>query len=83
MLPYLSQLPAIIFAIYEQQFAALVPAIAIGAACERGRIWPVIPFVFCWSTITYNVLAYSVWNPQGWAYKLGGMSWCGVNRRTT
>ncbi|KAK9898757.1 ammonium transporter [Cystobasidium minutum MCA 4210] len=72
-----NRLPAIVFAIYEQQFAALVPAIAIGAACERGRIWPVIPFTFFWTTICYNVLAYSVWNPQGWAYKLGVLDYAG------
>jgi len=72
-----NKLPAIIFAIYEQQFAALVPAIAIGAACERGRILPVIPFVFCWSTIVYNVIAYDVWNPNGWAYNLGVLDYAG------
>ena len=57
-----NKLPAIVFAIYEQQFAALVPAIAIGAACERGRVLPVIPFTFLWGTVVYNVIAYDVWN---------------------
>ena len=48
------------YAIYQQQFASLVPAIAIGAACERGRILPIIPFTFAWGTIVYNVIAYDV-----------------------
>ena len=54
------QVPAIVYAIYQQQFASLVPAIAIGAACERGRILPIIPFTFAWGTIVYNVIAYDV-----------------------
>lgn len=48
------------YAIYQQMFASLVPAIAIGAACERGRVLPVIPFTFAWGTIVYNVIAYDV-----------------------
>ena len=58
-------------------FASLVPAIAIGAACERGRVLPIIPFTFAWGTIVYNVIAYDVWNPNGWAFKLGVLDYAG------
>lgn len=72
-----NKVPAIVYAIYQQQFASLVPAIAIGAACERGRVLPIIPFTFAWGTIVYNVIAYDVWNPNGWAFKLGVLDYAG------
>lgn len=53
----------------SRRFAALVPAIAIGAAAERGRIAPVVPFLFCWATLVYCPLACWIWNPTGWAFK--------------
>jgi Amt family ammonium transporter len=59
-----NKVPAIVYAIYQQQFASLVPAIAIGAACERGRVLPVIPFTFVWGTIVYNPIAHNVWNRE-------------------
>lgn len=34
---------------YQNMFAALVPAVFIGAAAERGRILPACIFFFCWS----------------------------------
>jgi Amt family ammonium transporter len=45
--------PRITYAMYQLTFAALVPAIAIGAACERGRVGPTMLFVFCWATLVY------------------------------
>jgi Amt family ammonium transporter len=37
-----------VFATYEMMFACLVPAIVLGAACERSRVVPAMIFVFCW-----------------------------------
>jgi ammonia channel protein AmtB len=39
-------IPAILFSEFQLIFCATVCAIAIGGACERGRILPLIPFVF-------------------------------------
>ncbi len=62
-----NKVPEIVYAIYQCMFANLVPAIAIGAACERGRVWPFLIFTFVWTTLVYDVIACWVWNPTGWA----------------
>jgi ammonia channel protein AmtB len=39
-------IPAILFSEFQLIFCATVCAIAIGGACERGRVLPLIPFIF-------------------------------------
>lgn len=34
-------------------------------------------FVFVWSTIVYDPIAYWTWNPNGWSFKLGGLDFAG------
>ncbi|KAK4053333.1 hypothetical protein OIO90_003945 [Microbotryomycetes sp. JL221] len=72
-----NKIPEIVYMIYQQMFASLVPAIFIGAAAERGRILPAIIFTFCWATIVYCPVARWVWSPQGWAFKLGVLDYAG------
>jgi hypothetical protein len=52
-------------------FAALVPAILLGAAAERSRMLPALMFIFCWTTLVYDPLAHWVWSANGWAAKWG------------
>ena len=51
--------------------------IAIGAIAERGRLGPIMVFVFIWSTIVYDPIACWTWNFNGWSYKLGGLDFAG------
>lgn len=37
-----------------------------GCIAERGRIMPMLLFIFCWSTIIYNPVTYWFWNRNGW-----------------
>lgn len=39
-------IPAILFSEFQLIFCATVCAIAVGGACERGRMLPIIPFIF-------------------------------------
>jgi hypothetical protein len=52
-------------------FAALVPAILLGAAAERSRMLPALIFIFCWTTLVYDPIAHWVWSANGWAFKWG------------
>lgn len=52
-------------------------ALAIGAAADRGRMLPCLVFMFVWSTMVYNPIAYWTWNPNGWSFKLGGLDFAG------
>jgi len=58
-------------------FAAFTPALAIGAAAERGRILPCMVFVFIWSTVVYDPIASWTWNANGWAANLGVLDFAG------
>lgn len=58
-------IPAILFSEFQLVFEATVCAIAVGGFCERGRLLPVIPFIFLWSTFIYCPLAHMVWG-GGW-----------------
>ena len=39
-------IPAVLFSEFQLVFLATVSAISVGGACERGRILPLIPFIF-------------------------------------
>lgn len=45
-------------------FAALVPAVFIGAAAERGRVLPACIFFFFWSTCVYCPVVHWIWAPE-------------------
>ena len=72
-----AKVPDLLFAIYQCMFAAITPALAIGAAADRGRMLPCVVFMFIWSTIIYDPIACWTWNPAGWGYKLGGLDFAG------
>ncbi|CDH60145.1 ammonium transporter [Lichtheimia corymbifera JMRC:FSU:9682] len=71
------KIPDIVFALYQNMFAALTPALAIGSAAERGRLLPMIIFIFIWSTVVYDPIAYWTWNANGWSAQLGGLDFAG------
>ncbi|KAH8652042.1 ammonium transporter AmtB-like domain-containing protein [Xylariales sp. PMI_506] len=72
-----SKIPDILFCLYQGMFAAITPALAIGAAVDRARMLPCIVFMFVWSTIVYDPIAYWTWNSMGWSFKMGGLDFAG------
>ncbi|KAL8405456.1 hypothetical protein RB596_004356 [Gaeumannomyces avenae] len=65
------------FCLYQGMFAAITPALAIGAAADRGRMLPAMVFVFVWATIVYDPICYWTWAPNGWSLKMGGLDYAG------
>ena len=53
------------------------PMLAIGAIAERGKLGPIMVFVFVWSTIVYDPIACWTWNSNGWSFVLGGLDFAG------
>lgn len=45
-------IPEVLFSLFQLIFCATVCAIAVGGACERGRLMPLIPFIFVSSAIS-------------------------------
>lgn len=70
-------IPEVLFSFFQLVFQATVCAIAIGGACERGRLLPIIPFVLLWSTFVYDPLAHMVWSPNGFLAELGVLDFAG------
>lgn len=58
-------------------FACLVPAIMLGAACDRARLWPFFVLTFFWTTFVYDPIAMWIWNPNGWAVKWNILDYAG------
>ncbi|KAG0309490.1 hypothetical protein BGZ98_002002 [Dissophora globulifera] len=70
-------IPDIVFMIFQCMFAALTPALAIGAAAERGRILPTLVFIFLWTTFVYDFIACWTWSANGWSFVMGGLDFAG------
>jgi len=71
------RIPSIAFCVFQLMFAAITPMIAIGAVAERGRLGPLLVFVFVWSTLVYDPLACMTWNSNGWSFVRGGLDFAG------
>ncbi len=63
--PIAPHLPGLLFVLYQAMFAAITPALIIGAAAERFRFLPATLFIPLWTTLVYDPLAYWTWNPNG------------------
>lgn len=70
-------IPDILFVLYQGMFASITPALAIGAVADRGRILPALVFIFIWTTIVYDPIAYWTWNGNGWLYNLPSYDFAG------
>jgi Amt family ammonium transporter len=70
-------IPDILYACFGFTFVTCTAMILAGAMLERGRMWPSMLFLLCWTTFVYYVLAYAEWNPSGWLFKLGVYDFAG------
>ncbi|KAJ3166378.1 hypothetical protein HK101_011929, partial [Irineochytrium annulatum] len=75
--PLAPTIPASLFAFYQMMFAAITPALAIGATAGRLRIVPACIFILLWSTFAYDPIANWVWSPTGWLAKMHVLDYAG------
>ena len=59
------------------QFCAVTAAITAGAVAERGRVLPLMVFIFFWATLVYCPIACWAWNINGWGYNYGVLDYAG------
>jgi ammonium transporter, Amt family len=74
---YAPQIPEILFFAFQLKFAAITPALIIGACAERIRFKSLLIFVILWSTFIYSPIAHWMWNTDGWLRQLGAMDFAG------
>ncbi|KAF2012184.1 ammonium transporter-like protein [Aaosphaeria arxii CBS 175.79] len=70
-------IPDLLYAFYQMQFCSVTAAIIVGAVAERGRLIPMMVFIFFWATIVYCPVACWVWNVNGWAFSWGVLDYAG------
>lgn len=70
-------IPELLFFAFQLKFAAITPALIIGACAERIRFKSLLIFMVLWSTVIYVPIAHWVWNPDGWLKGLGAIDFAG------
>lgn len=71
------QIPELLYFAFQLKFAAITPALIIGACAERIRFKPLLIFMVLWSTLIYAPIAHWVWNPNGWLHNFGAIDFAG------
>jgi ammonium transporter, Amt family len=74
---YAATIPAALFYFFQLKFAAITPALIIGAFAERIRFRSLLVFVVLWTTIVYAPAAHWVWGVGGWLRDLGALDFAG------
>jgi Amt family ammonium transporter len=74
---YAPAIPEILQFAFQLKFAAITPALIIGACAERIRFKSLLIFVIVWSTVIYAPVAHWVWNVDGWLNNLGVWDFAG------
>jgi len=74
---YAAGIPEILFFAFQLKFAAITPALIIGACAERIRFKSLLIFVLLWSTLIYSPIAHWMWNADGWLHLLGAWDFAG------
>jgi Amt family ammonium transporter len=62
---YEPRISSLTFALFQAMFAAITPALIIGAVAERMRFWAVMLFSALWTVGVYYPVAHAVWGATG------------------
>ena len=74
---YAATIPALSYYFFQMKFAAITPALIIGAFAERIRFSSLIAFIVVWATVVYAPVAHWVWGMGGWLRNLGALDFAG------
>ncbi len=74
---YSAFIPSLLFFAFQLKFAAITPALIIGAFAERIRFKALLIFIILWATLIYAPIAHWVWGDGGWLKGLGVLDFAG------
>jgi len=74
---YSSLIPALLFFAFQLKFAAITPALIIGAFAGRIRFKALLIFILAWVTFIYFPVAHWIWGGGGWLHVLGAEDFAG------
>ncbi len=70
-------LPEYVFIAFQMTFAAITPALYVGAFAERMKFSAVILFTVLWVTVVYFPIAHMVWDSSGLIFNWGAIDFAG------
>lgn len=70
-------IPEYIFMLFQMTFAAITPALIIGAYAERIKFGASVLFCALWVTFVYFPVAHMVWDGNGLLFNLGALDFAG------
>lgn len=71
-----TNLPHMVFMIFQCMFAIITPALITGAFAERMRFSAFLIFIALWCTFVYAPLCHWVWG-GGWMFEMGALDFAG------
>ncbi|MGA2239779.1 MAG: ammonium transporter [Candidatus Bathyarchaeia archaeon] len=74
---YSSTIPELLYFAFQLKFAAITPALIIGAFAERIRFKSLIIFVVLWTTLIYAPIAHWIWAVGGILRVIGVVDFAG------
>ncbi len=74
--PLAPTVPHLAFVLFQGMFAAITPALIIGAFVERLSFKAVLAFSVLWATLVYDPVAHSVWG-GGLLFRMGALDFAG------
>ncbi|MFN7025550.1 MAG: ammonium transporter [Pseudorhizobium sp.] len=70
-------IPEFIFMLFQMTFAALTPALIVGAFAERIKFSAALLFCILWATFVYFPVAHMVWDANGLLFAMGALDFAG------
>jgi Amt family ammonium transporter len=70
-------IPEYLFIVFQMTFAAITPALIIGAFAERVKFGAVLLFSLLWVTFCYFPVAHMVWGVSGLIFVMGAIDFAG------
>jgi ammonium transporter, Amt family len=70
-------IPEYLFIVFQMTFAAITPALIIGAFAERIKFSAVLLFSALWVTFSYFPIAHMVWDVSGLIFQMGAIDFAG------
>lgn len=74
---YSNAIPELLYFAFQLKFAAITPALIIGAFAERIRFKALLIFIVLWVTLIYAPIAHWVWGVGGWLRDMGVIDFAG------
>ena len=70
-------IPEYVFIAFQMTFAAITPALIVGAFVERIKFKALMAFVILWVTVVYFPVAHMVWDASGYIFNMGALDFAG------